>query len=145
MKKNLTYYFVAFCILAGCNPANEKNEAYNIELVQKMYTAFNNHDWQKMSLCYADSAYFLDPSLGTLYLQNSRSNIVNKYKELEKLFPDIHDEVITIQAKGDKVFVEFIATGNSGDSINLRLPIASVLTIKDQLIIKDATYYNNCQ
>lgn len=145
MKKKFRFYILGMSMAFGCASSATQQETKNLALVQQMYAAFNSHDWQKMSAFYADSALFLDPSFGTAYIRQSRANIVNKYAELEKLFPTIHDEVITLVAKDDKVFVEFVATGNSGDSIQLTLPIAGVLTLKNNLIVKDATYYNNCQ
>lgn len=58
------------------------------------------------------------------------------------MFPDLHDEVTGLYPSGDKVTVEFIATGSMSDSISFKLPIVSVLTFKDGKIVRDATYYD---
>ncbi len=110
-----------------------------------MFDAFNQHNWKLMSEHYADSAQFLDPAFGTDYIYQSRDEMIKKYAEMEQMFPNINDNVVGIFAAGDKVSVEFISTGNAGDSISFSLPISCVLTLKNKLIIKDATYYNNCQ
>jgi len=110
-----------------------------------MFDAFNRHDWKAMSEHYADSALFLDPSFGIDYVRQSRNEMIAKYTQMEQLFPNIHDKVVTLFAKGDQVAVEFVSTGSSGDSVSFTLPISCVLTLRHNLIVKDATYYNNCQ
>ena len=110
-----------------------------------MFEAFNRHDWKAMSEHYTDSALFLDPSFGIDYVVQTRNEMVAKYTAMEQLFPNVHDKVVTLLAKDDKVVVEFISTGSSGDSLSFTLPISCVLTLRNNLIVKDATYYNNCQ
>lgn len=132
--------FVGISLLAiGCNKSDEDK---NVEVVNAMFEAFNQHDWQKMAAFYSDDASFLDPSYGPDYVTKTREEIASKYAELEKLFPDIHDQVIGMYPSGDKVTVEFVSTGTLTDSLKLKLPIITVLTFKDGLIIKDATYYD---
>lgn len=131
--------------LISCSTPDNSIEAENIAHVKSMFDAFNQHDWKRMSEHYADSAQFLDPSFGTDYIYQSRDEMIKKYAEMEQMFPNINDNVLGIFAQGDKVSVEFISTGNAGDSISFSLPISCVLTLKNKLIVKDATYYNNCQ
>lgn len=141
MKKII---LLAVWAISACT-ASLTQEEKNIAHVQSMFNAFNLHDWKAMSEHYADSALFLDPAFGTTYVHQSRAEIVGKYSAMETLFPNIQDEVTTIFAQGDKVSIEFVSTGTSGDSITFTLPISCVLTLHNGLIIKDATYYNNCQ
>lgn len=110
-----------------------------------MFEAFNAHDWKAMTALYADDADYLDPSYGPDYVRMTKADIISKYNEMQALFPDLHDEVVGIYPSGNKVVVEFIATGSSGDSLAFRLPIAAVLTLQNGKIIRDATYYNNCE
>jgi ketosteroid isomerase-like protein len=107
-----------------------------------MFEAFNQHDWQKMASYYSEDAKYLDPSYGIEYVSKTRNDMATKHAAMEKLFPDIHDHPIGIYPSGDKVTVEFVSTGTASDSINFKLPIVTVLTLKDGLIVQDATYYD---
>lgn len=130
--------------VSACTSSLSQQEK-NSQQVQSMFEAFNRHDWKAMSEHYTDSALFLDPSFGIDYVSQSRNEMITKYTQMEQLFPNIHDEVITLFAKGDQVAVEFVSTGSSGDSVSFTLPISCILTLRNNLIVKDATYYNNCQ
>ena len=130
--------------ITACTSSSSQEEK-NSQQVQSMFEAFNRHDWKAMSEHYTDSALFLDPSFGIDYVQQSRNEMIGKYTQMEQLFPNVHDEVVTLFAKGDQVAVEFVSRGSSGDSLSFILPISCVLTLRDNLIVKDATYYNNCQ
>lgn len=139
-----TLFMLVWACLA-CTNSSTVNEESNVKQVQEMFEAFNHHDWKAMADHYTDTALFLDPSFGTRYTKQSRDEMIRKYTEMEQLFPNIHDSLVTILAMNDKVAVEFISTGTSGDSLSFRLPISCVLTLHQGLIIQDATYYNNCQ
>lgn len=114
----------------------------NLETTRKMFDAFNRHAWDEMTSYYDENAQFLDPSFGKEYVTKSRMETKAKYQDFEQVFPDIHDEITGIYPSSDKVIVEFVSTGKSGDSLSLRLPIISVLTFRDGKIVKDATYYD---
>ena len=93
---------------------------------------------------YADSALFLDPSLGLKEVVQSKDSIVKKYSELEAIFPNIKDSVIrTYQSGSDVITAEFISIGTGLDSTKLFLPITTIFTIKNGKIVKDHTYYDN--
>jgi ketosteroid isomerase-like protein len=127
-------------IFTSCSPSVEKK---NTEIATQMFAAFNSHDWQKMNSFYSPDADYLDPAYGLEYVKKSSSEIVENYSGMEKMFPNIHDEVKGMYAAGDKVTVEFISTGSSGDSIKFTLPICAVLTFQNGKIVRDATYYDN--
>lgn len=129
----------------ACTSSYPTQEEINTKHVQGMFDAFNRHDWKAMAEYYADSAHFLDPAFGSEYVIQTRKETAGKYADMEHLFPTLHDEVVSMVAQGDKVAVEFISTGSFGDSLSFKLPISCVLTLRDNLIVKDATYYNNCQ
>lgn len=124
-------------LLVGCTSTNK-----NVELTKEMFDAFNRHDWKGMASYYSPDAQFLDPSYGLEYVTKTQAETSSKYSEMESMFPDIRDDVKEVYSDGDKVIVEFISTGSSGDSISLKLPIISVLTFKDGKIVRDATYYD---
>lgn len=138
--KSTFLIFVGISLLTiGCSKSDEQR---NADVANAMFDAFNKHDWQKMAAFYSEDASFLDPSYGPDYVTKTRKEIASKYVDLQKLFPDIHDQIIGMYPSADKVTVEFISTGTLSDTIKLKLPIISVLTFKDGLIIKDATYYD---
>ncbi len=128
----------------ACSAPSENPTAKNEQLVRSMFEAFNRHDWEAMASHYSDSALFLDPSFGTDYVWQTRTEMVIKYKEMHALFPDLHDEVVTVTANDNRVAVEFISTGTQPDGKQFELPIGCVLTLEAGKIVKDATYYNNC-
>lgn len=138
MKKVFLSVLVLLLVMA-CAEQRETN----LTTTKKLYEYFNAHDWKSMADLYVDTAEFLDPSFGAEYIKQTRQQIVEKYGSMEQMFPDIHDEVKEMYAVDDKVIVQFVATGNSGDSIKLKLPICGILTFKDGKIIRDATYYDN--
>jgi ketosteroid isomerase-like protein len=138
MKK----YFITLPVLFFLLACSDQRES-NIANAKKLYEHFNAHDWKAMADLYVEDADFLDPSFGTDYIKQNRAQIVEKYSGMEQMFPDIHDEVKEMYAIDDKVIIQFVATGNSGDSIKLKLPICGILTFKDGKIVRDATYYDN--
>lgn len=119
-----------------------KQENKNSQVAQKLFEAFNSHNWEAMTDLYAEEAQFLDPSYGTEFVTKSRAETIAKYNEMETIFPNIHDEVKNIHPSGETVIVEFISTGTAADGTTFSLPIVSLLTIRNGLIIKDATYYD---
>lgn len=139
MKKIFLILVGLSLLTIGCSKSDEDK---NVDAANALFDAFNQHDWQKMAAFYSKEASFLDPSYGPDYVTKTRKEIESKYAELEKVFPDIHDQVIGTYASGDKVIIEFVSTGTLSDTIKLKLSIITVLTFKDGLIIKDATYYD---
>lgn len=140
--KAVVFIMIVF-IAIGCKSTTDGDETKNVAVANAMFDAFNKHEWEAMAGYYAEPASFLDPSFGSTYVNKSRAEVAAKYKSMEDLFPDIHDEVVGVYPSADKVVVEFISSGKASDSLSFTLPIITVLTIKDGLIVKDATYYDN--
>lgn len=132
-------------LLAACLSCQSADSvlATNAAKSKELFEAFNRHDWNAMANYYTDSALFLDPPYGSDYVVKSRKETVAKYAEMQKMFSDIHDEVVGVYPSQDKVTVEFVSTGTAEDGSKFELPIVSILTFKDGLIIRDATYYDN--
>lgn len=129
-------------LMVSC--ATRNNGEGNAASARQMFEAFNRHDWKTMASFYAEPALFLDPSFGTEYVEKTRAQTADKYSSMQKMFPDLHDEIVGVYPSGDKVTVEFISTGTAPDSSTFRLPIISVLTFDNNgLIARDATYYDN--
>lgn len=125
-------------VAAACSSSSSEPE----RVAEKLFDAFNRHDWKSMADLYTEHAIFLDPSFGVEPVSKTRSETVAKYTELQKMFPDIHDEVKAMYPNQNTVVIEFISTGAAPDGSTFRLPIVSILTIENGLIVKDATYYD---
>jgi ketosteroid isomerase-like protein len=147
--KNLLSILLLSSILFACNTSkkganNSEIEQKNIAVAKQLYVYFNKHDWKNMAALYTPTAEFLDPSFGTEPVKQTREQIEKKYAELQKIFPDINDQIINIYASGDQhVIVEFISTGTAPDSSKLKIPICNIFQIENGVITKDRTYYNN--
>ncbi|MCA6361727.1 MAG: nuclear transport factor 2 family protein [Bacteroidetes bacterium] len=116
----------------------------NTETANKLFEYFNKHQWKEMAALYKDTAIFLDPSLGVKPVPQTRQQTIAKYTQLQNLFADIHDRVTGIYAAGEKnVVVEFTSTGTAPDGTPFELPVCTVFTIENGVIVKDCTYYDN--
>lgn len=145
MKQLLPLIFATFVYLS-CSTENQKNipGADNEKLVKKYFEHFNNYEWAKMADMYSEIADFKDPSLGQGIVKQTRQQTIQKYLELNKIFPNIHDSIIQIYPSGDKhIVVEFVSAGTAPDNSKFELPICSILTIENGLITKDFSYFDN--
>jgi hypothetical protein len=149
MQTKLTFVAMAILMLSCTLPEKKVDEHAvtnkdddHIALARKMFDAFNQHQWQVMANYYSDSALFLDPVFGKTYIKQSRSQTVEKYALLQRVFPDIKDEIVAMYPSDNKVIVEFISTGTLASGELFQLPIITVLTFENNLIVKDATYYD---
>jgi len=144
--KRITLIFLTTLTLASCNISNQKNTTHEDyeKLVKEYFEHFNNHEWTKMANMYSEVAEFKDPSLGQGIVKQTRQQIIEKYSELNKVFPDLHDEVIQVYPSGDNhIIVEFVSSGTAPDSSKFELPICTILTIENGRITKDFTYFDN--
>lgn len=134
--------------LVNCDKPNTKgivDSSPNKITVDKLFEAFNKHDWNAYADFYSENAEFLDPSYGKEYVKQTHQQLVEKYKGFQEMSPDIKDEVGQVYVAGERVIVEFVAEGTAPDGTKWKLPICSVLTFKDGKIIRDATYFDNEQ
>ncbi|WP_026995705.1 nuclear transport factor 2 family protein [Flectobacillus major] len=130
-------------VLGSCQ--TQVQEKPHLEaFIQRYFTYFNQHDWNKLAEMYIEKAQFKDPSLGKGIVTQTRQQTIQKYSELQKVFPDIHDTIIAIYPSGEKhIIVEFISTGTSPDKSKFELPVTTIFTIENNLISSDFTYYDN--
>ena len=138
--------FIIILIFSACSNKKEKSMAIsdNEKLVKQYFEHFNNHDWTKLSKMYADTSEFKDPSLGQGIVKQTRQQIIAKYSELNKIFPDLHDQIIQIYPSGDKhMIIEFVSTGTGPDNSKFELPICTIFTIENGVITKDFSYFDN--
>ena len=145
--RKIILLFIASFLAISCNNQNQSkmiDASNNEKLIKQYFELFNQHDWRKMSEMYTETADFKDPSLGKGIVKQSRTQIEEKYGELHKIFPDLHDEVIQIYPSGENhIIVEFVSTGTAPDNSKFELPICTIFTIDNGLITKDYTYFDN--
>lgn len=127
----------------GTNSGQETMEK-NISIVKDVYRHFNAHDWRAMAALYSDSAEFKDPSFGTGIVRQSRRQTEEKYTALQRMFPDLRDDVVQIYPSGtDHVVVEFVSSATQPDGQRFTLPICTIFELRNGVIVKDFTYYDN--
>ncbi len=136
-------FFLWLTCTACITTISEEKE--NEKTIRKLFESFNQHNWQAMADCYADTALFLDPALGLTPITLTKADIIAKYAEMEKEIPDIRDSVLLVVTKQNQVWVEFISKGKYNDSLQIYLPIATHFTLLNGKVIKDNTYYSACQ
>jgi ketosteroid isomerase-like protein len=142
----LITFIIATIAFISCNNSNQKNMAItdNEKLVKQYFEQFNNHEWVKMANMYAETAEFKDPTLGLGIVKQTRQQIIEKYRGLSEMFPDVKDKVLQIYSSGQNhIIVEFISSGTAPDSSKFELPICTIFTIENGLITKDFTYFDN--
>ena len=143
----MTTLLLAAVLSLSCTQKTETKKntaAANVQLVESVFEHFNQHDWEGMAQLYMENAEFKDPEYGMEKVTKSRASIVTHYTGLNEMFPDIKDDVIAIYPSGDKhVIVEFVSSGTAPDGTEFKLPISSILTIEEGVIVKDYNYYDN--
>ncbi|MFM2386794.1 MAG: hypothetical protein RL660_1551 [Bacteroidota bacterium] len=145
--RNQVLFFICATFLCACNNHEQGKSSApsaNQQLITQFFSHFNQHDWSKMASMYKDTAAFKDPSFGIGIVKQTRQQVIDKYAELQKIFPDLHDEVLQIYEQGDKhIVVEFMSSGTRPDGAKFQLPICTIFTIENGLITQDFTYYDN--
>ena len=142
MKKVLSLCLLIAALFSCYQPKLQTSD--NEAIVKQYFTYFNQHDWNKMAEMYAETADFKDPTLGKGIVKQTRAQTIQKYSELQKVFPDVHDEVIKTYPSGnDYVIVEFVSRGTAPDGVKFELPICSILRIENGKIVEDFTYFDN--
>jgi ketosteroid isomerase-like protein len=143
MKKiTFLWFLIGGIVCPSCQPT-DSTQAQNEQRVRQLFEHFNAHDWNSMVALYADSAQCKDPSYGPNMVKMSRQDIQSKHEELQKMAPDIRDDVVAIYPSGQHVVVEFVSSGTLPDGQKMRVPICSILTFEKGKIVQDFTYYDN--
>ena len=133
-------------VLVSCNNQKQQNmnTTENEKFVKTYFEHFNNHDWDKMANMYIEISEFKDPTLGQGIVKQTRKQIIEKYTELNKVFPDLNDKVIHIYPSGvNHIIVEFVSSGTAPDNSKFELAICTIFTIENGKITKDFTYFDN--
>lgn len=148
MKKFILIAWSVF-LMAACQNTTDKNvessnnQVDNKQLINSFFELFNKHEWEKMATMYSSNPEMKDPAFGPKSITMSQEDIIKKYKELNRMIPDVHDSIITMYPSGNCTTVEFISSGTAPDSTRFELPICTIFEIRDGKIVKDYTYYDN--
>ncbi|CAL1518405.1 nuclear transport factor 2 family protein [Chitinophaga sp. MM2321] len=142
MKKYL--FFLLIVATGACVQPGGSISLTNphIQVVRELYDAFNAHDWPGMAACYKDTALFLDPSFGPKAVLQTHQQTIEKYQSLQKMFPDIQDEIRNIYGDKNHITVEFISSATGPDGKRWHMPMCTIFTIENGKIIQDNTYYD---
>lgn len=107
------------------------------DVVNAMFAAFNRHDAEGLARLYAPDARVTSSD----YCRpRNREGVARTYAALFAEFPDIRDEVETTVVEGDTVAVRFTAVSRAK---NLKLPIQAMLQVKNGLIVRDDSVFDN--
>ena len=140
------FIILTITFLTSCTEDNDfsKQQEQNQKIVEQYFEHFNNHEWQKMAEMYVETAEFKDPSLGEGIVKMSRPKMIEKYAELNQIFPDLKDKVVQTYPSGEKnIIVEFVSSGTASDDSKFELPICTIFTIDNGKITKDFSYFDN--
>jgi ketosteroid isomerase-like protein len=134
MKKS---FYMGFVLLSACGSPSQTNSVNEetLKIANGVFDAFNAHDWDKMESLYADNVRLQDPAYPGG--KTGKTGMTEFYRSV----PDIHDEVQHITVRDNVAVVEFISTGTLNGQ-KFSLPICSVLTIENGLVVEDRTYYD---
>jgi len=129
---------VASC--ASSAPAPRRQADAEMTVRQK-FAAFNRHDADTIQSIYGANAVLHSPDYPAL---TGNLAIAGTYRQLFAAIPDARDEIQSLDAIADKVFVQFTLTGHWGGEPGkgLQVPIMSIYIVKDGHIAEDATYYD---
>ncbi|MFD2286655.1 nuclear transport factor 2 family protein [Pedobacter petrophilus] len=116
----------------------------NSELINTYFDLFNKHEWEKMADLYTEEAEIKDPSVGQQVVKQSKQEIIQRYSEMQQMFPNLKNELVQVYPSGEShVIVEFVSSGTAADGSDFTLPICVIFTIENGKITKDFSYYDN--
>jgi len=119
-------FIVVIVLAVSCQSAPSRTDRGNVEVVNSIFDAFNDHDWSRMLRYYSEHAVFKDPSFDVPV--SDLKKIAAHYQRMQEYFPDIRNDVVSITWGSDRLLVEFVSSGTSINGETLRLPICTVFT-----------------
>lgn len=144
--RKLPILLIVTLLMVACKNLKEATMARsaNEKLIEQYFEHFNNHEWTELANMYSETSQFKDPSLGSGIVTQTRKQIIEKYSQLNKVFPDLQDKVVEAYPSGDNhIIVEFISRGTAKNNSKFELPICVIFTIEDGLITRDYSYFDN--
>ena len=121
--------------------AGKPGSAGPTRVIAEWFRAFNRHDADAIQRLYASDAVHQCPDH---WLLRGNKAIADVFRSLFASIPDVTDTIKSLDSCGNKVFVEFVATGAStghgGERLNMRM--FSVLEVRNGKVVRDSTYYD---
>jgi len=136
---------LSLAILFSCESAGDEKEdtLATRKIVDKYFDHFNKHEWSQLAMLYSDSSESKDPSSGADVEIQTRAEIEGRYQQLSGILPDLKAQLLNVYPSGTThIIVEFISTGTGPDGEKFNLPICSIFEIKNNMIVKDYSYYD---
>lgn len=99
-----------------------------------VFDAFNRRDLAAMEALYARDAVLTSSDFCA---PRGRADIRRTFQVLFDAFPDVRDEIGKVVAEDGLVAVQFTAKASG-----LELPIVTIFTIRDGLIVRDETVFD---
>ncbi len=107
------------------------------DVVRRLADAMNRRDVNALAALYAQDAVVYSPV--TPEGRRGREAIRKNHENLDKAFQDPNVRFLNINAKGDTVAVEYVATGRHSGA--LELPTGSLAPTNREVTIRGATFY----
>jgi ketosteroid isomerase-like protein len=114
----------------------------NIEIAQKWFAAFNEHNLEYLLSLYDDNAVHYSPKL-KIRQPETKGYVTGKaqlrvwWQDAFERLPTLHYAVTTLTASEDRVFMEYTRQV-AGEEDML---VAEVLEVKDGLIVASRVYH----
>jgi ketosteroid isomerase-like protein len=119
-------------------PANLEEESPPA-VAMRLFAAFNRHDLEAMARLYDEQSELRSPDFCAP--RRGPEGVRKTYSELFRAFPDITDEIVVTVASGHRVALQFVARSN-GLKPRHELKLATFLTVRRGLILRDETYFD---
>ncbi len=107
------------------------------DIIKRRTDAINRRDTSAVAALYAPDAVSYAPI--TPEGLRGRDAIRKSGETFLKAFPDINQRLLNINAKGDTVAAEWVATGRH--SVALELPTGTLAPTNRQITVRGATFY----
>lgn len=132
---------LASVAVAGAASAASASDAKALDPVRQKFAAFNRHDAAAIERLYASDATLHSPDYPNL---QGNGPIADTYRKIFAAIPDAQDQIETLEASPQHVYVQFVLTGHYGGAQDkpVRVRLIAVYTMQNGRIRDDATYYD---
>jgi hypothetical protein len=124
----------------GCTEQS-KIQSANIQVVRKLNLYLNQHNWQAMHYCYADTVQRKDSSNSHHTYLLTKGDCIGRYRLLQEQTPNFKQRITQLYASGGHhVVMETIIEGTTPSGTVLRQEGCIIYTIERQRITKEYRY-----
>lgn len=116
-------------------------DAKAVDVVRQKFEAVNRHDADAIQRIYAADARLQSPDYPSL---TGNAPIAETYRKIFAAIPDAKDEIETLEASPNHVYVQFVLTGHFGGAQDkpVRVRLIAVYAVSHGHIVDDVTYYD---